>query len=296
MADSEYSKKSGVHNGSFDFDVSMDKHNLTIIATHREECFQWIYVFAFIDANQMPEPFTPKIIFNIFDDYRRDELDKDTKIIFPDKYNEKYPMTIDIIHTVRFYRHVSEKKLTIILQSRPITSNERFRLKNFYFCRSVKDTMYCLWYGSSRQYKGPVSQNEVARAYKDINETCDKFTADIQQYIETDCKDETIANLKKINDSQEDKIKILEDQIKKINDSQEDKIKILEDQIKNLQSILDPMRDIAAKMNFLTNRSDTKIKIEPNVAGNLQEPIKNETEQLTIESVGKSIDDHRVHL
>src|SRR5271169_92957 len=99
-------------------------------------CYRWIYICAL--ADKMTKPFSPKIVYNIFDDCGKDKLDKDTKIIFPNgREDATGPITIDIIHTVRFYRHVGEKKITITLQSQPTTFNEMFQLKIEYLCRDI---------------------------------------------------------------------------------------------------------------------------------------------------------------
>jgi len=183
----------------------------------------------------------------------------------------------------------ARKKITITFQPLPITSNTRFQFKKECFSDAITNQTSFLCDCASYDFQVKRDIRDISLVCDRIHTICDTFAADTQQCIETVCNNETIANLKQINENQEDKIKILEDQIKnlqsilkatdcnnetianlkQINENQEDKIKILEDQIKNLQSILKPVHEIVEKIHFLTNRSDTK-----NVTENLQETIK----------------------
>lgn len=121
---------------NYEFQLNRSTNVITIIATHNTDFFEWIYT----GYNDMPQPFTPNIIFAIMDDYICYQLDDNTKITFPTTYNAvNDPLIMEIVYTEKYYSYVAEKKIIIVLRSKPVTLHKIFESKIVDICDDIKN-------------------------------------------------------------------------------------------------------------------------------------------------------------
>ena len=127
------------HSG-FLYEIMSMKDGIYINAFCTKECFLW-QIYINLDCSQMPDPFSPRVIYDIFDDYKKGKLGNDVKINFPISYRDvTKPLRIDIIYMMKFYDNINEKGITIPLQHTPLSPERRLKWRLHFRVRGCLTT------------------------------------------------------------------------------------------------------------------------------------------------------------
>jgi hypothetical protein len=171
--------------GKFTYEISYVDSTLTILAHHISTGYEWNYC-ADVALLSTKINLTPNVLYEILNDYSKENLCTNTKIEFPVSYTEpKNDLIMKIFNTVVWYTQTEVNVSTLIFRYKDLSQIDRIE-KRLVTCQNeydkkIQNIETSLQLGAIKQY-GCLMKivlkicDQLIKNQKEINEIKDQIT------------------------------------------------------------------------------------------------------------------------